>query len=129
MPSAYEGTDIISYLLRKYIIRLCRISYRLGDISFLCYGFDYVYPIFGYHYKLVKSVMNARTMNPSEPLAQRGSMISVPCGTGDISFDMISTVADDICLRHMKERILYHICSANISYGSAVYHIASSIYH
>ena len=22
MPSAYEGTDIISYLLRKYIIRL-----------------------------------------------------------------------------------------------------------
>ena len=25
MPSAYEGTDIISYLQRKYIIRLCRI--------------------------------------------------------------------------------------------------------
>ena len=31
--SAYDGTDIISYLLRKYIIRLCRISYRSGDIS------------------------------------------------------------------------------------------------
>ena len=33
MPSAYEGTDIISYLQRKYIIRLCRISYRASDIS------------------------------------------------------------------------------------------------
>ena len=33
MPSAYEGTDIISYLQRKYIIRLCRISYRVSDIS------------------------------------------------------------------------------------------------
>ena len=33
MPSAYEGTDIISYLQRKYIIRLCRISYRGSDIS------------------------------------------------------------------------------------------------
>ena len=31
--SAYDGTDIISYLLRKYIIRLCRISYRFSDIS------------------------------------------------------------------------------------------------
>ena len=50
-------------------------------------------------------------------------------GTGDISFDMISTAVDAICLRHMKERILYHICSANISYGSAVYHIALAIYH
>ena len=28
MPSAYEGTDIISYLQRKYIIRQRRISYR-----------------------------------------------------------------------------------------------------
>ena len=34
MPSAYEGTGIISYLQRKYIIRQCRISYRTGDISF-----------------------------------------------------------------------------------------------
>ena len=33
MPAAYEGTDIISYLQRKYIIRLCRISYRVSDIS------------------------------------------------------------------------------------------------
>ena len=33
MPSAYEGTDIISYLRSKYIIRLCRISYRVSDIS------------------------------------------------------------------------------------------------
>ena len=29
----------------------------------------------------------------------------------------------------MEERILYHICNANISYGSAVYHIAQAIYH
>ena len=49
MPSAYEGTDIItsvtcnkvlstgqvliSYLQRKYIIRQCRISYHVSDIS------------------------------------------------------------------------------------------------
>ena len=33
MPSAYEGTDIISCLRSKYIIRLCRISYRVSDIS------------------------------------------------------------------------------------------------
>ena len=33
MPSAYEGTDIISYLQRKYIIRQRRISYRASDIS------------------------------------------------------------------------------------------------
>ena len=30
MPSAYGGTDIISYLQRKYIIRQRRISYRQG---------------------------------------------------------------------------------------------------
>ena len=29
-----------------------------------------------------KDLMNTRTMNPSEPTAQRGSMISVPCGHG-----------------------------------------------
>ena len=28
---------------------------------------------------------------------------------GRYIFDMISTAVDDICLRHMKERILYHI--------------------
>ena len=33
MPSAYEETDIISYLRRKYIIRQRRISYRVSDIS------------------------------------------------------------------------------------------------
>ena len=33
MPSAYEGTDIISYLQSKYIIRQRRISYRVSDIS------------------------------------------------------------------------------------------------
>ena len=33
MPSAYEGTDIISYLHRKYIMRQRRISYRVSDIS------------------------------------------------------------------------------------------------
>ncbi len=30
---AYEGTDIISYLRRKYIMRQSRISYRASDIS------------------------------------------------------------------------------------------------
>ena len=30
---AYVGTDIISYLQRKYIIRQRRISYRVSDIS------------------------------------------------------------------------------------------------
>ena len=33
MPAAYEGTDIISYLRSEYIIRHCRISYRICDIS------------------------------------------------------------------------------------------------
>ena len=33
MPSAYERTDIISHLQRKYIIRQSRISYRVSDIS------------------------------------------------------------------------------------------------
>ena len=33
MPSAYEGTDIISYLQRKYIMRHRRIPYRDSDIS------------------------------------------------------------------------------------------------
>ena len=32
MPSAYEGTDIISCLRSKYIIRQRRISYRVSDI-------------------------------------------------------------------------------------------------
>ena len=29
----------------------------------------------------------------------------------------IALSCDDICLRHMKERILYHACAASISYG------------
>ena len=33
MPSAYEGTDIISYLQSKYIIRQRCILYRVSDIS------------------------------------------------------------------------------------------------
>ena len=33
MPTAYEGTDIISYLRGKYIIWQRRISYRASDIS------------------------------------------------------------------------------------------------
>ena len=33
MPAAYEGTDIISCLRSKYIIRHSRISYRVSDIS------------------------------------------------------------------------------------------------
>ena len=33
MPSAYEGTDIISCLRSKYIIRQRCISYRVSDIS------------------------------------------------------------------------------------------------
>ncbi len=33
MPSAYEGTDIISCLRSKYIIRQRRISYRVSGIS------------------------------------------------------------------------------------------------
>ena len=33
MPSAYEGTDIISYLHSKYIMRQRRISYRASGIS------------------------------------------------------------------------------------------------
>ena len=53
-------------------------------------------------------------------------MISVPVVTGDIPCGYDICYADDICLRHMKERILYHTCEASISYGNAVYHIAVS---
>lgn len=41
MPSAYEGTEIISCLRSKYIIRQRRISYRASDISLkntICYS-------------------------------------------------------------------------------------------
>ena len=37
---------------------------------------------------------------------------------------MISHYRAMIYASRMKERILYHICNANISYGFAVYHIA-----
>ena len=44
------------------------------------------------------------------------SMISVPCGTGDIADAMISA-SQMIYASRMKERILYHACEASISYG------------
>ena len=56
-------------------------------------------------------------------------MISVPLGTRDMSSIGYPPSVDDICLRHMKERILYHACVASISYGNAVYPIAPAIYH
>ena len=34
-----------------------------------------------------------------------------------------------ICLRHIKERILFHTCEAGISCAIGVYHIAAAIYH
>ena len=43
MPSAYGGTDIISYLQRKYIIRQRRISYRASDISLGVRSFYFCY--------------------------------------------------------------------------------------
>ena len=55
-------------------------------------------------------------------------MISVPNGTGDIANAMISASQMIYALR-MGERIVYHICKANISCGSAAYHIARAIYH
>ena len=42
MPSAYEGTDIISCLQSKYIIRQCRISYRVSDISLFLQEFELI---------------------------------------------------------------------------------------
>ncbi len=52
-------------------------------------------------------------------------MISVSSGTDDISSICFRSLSDDICLRHMKERILYHICIANISHlrGKYIYRI------
>ena len=44
-------------------------------------------------------------------------MISVTIGTDDIPCGYDICYADDICLRHMKERILYHTCEASISFG------------
>ena len=48
---------------------------------------------------------------------------------GRYIFDMISLCERRYTLRHMKERILYHIFNENISYGNVVYHIAITIYH
>ena len=45
-------------------------------------------------------------------------MISVPVGTGDIADAMISA-SQMIYASRMKERILYHICGANISCGDS----------
>ena len=45
MPSAYEGTDIISYLQGKYIIRQRRISYRVSDISLKSAAFYDMIPL------------------------------------------------------------------------------------
>lgn len=54
-------------------------------------------------------------------------MISVPDGTGDIANAMISAAQMIYALR-IKERILYHICGANISYGvSRISYCASDI--
>ena len=49
----------------------------------------------------------------------RFSMISVPTGTGDILSVWYPPAVGDICLRHMRERILYHACEASISYGGS----------
>ena len=43
MPAAYEGTDAISCLRSKFIIRQRRISYRVSDISLKC---NMIYDIF-----------------------------------------------------------------------------------
>ena len=45
MPSAYEGTDIISYLQSKYIMRQRRISYRVSDISLKNIAFYDIMPL------------------------------------------------------------------------------------
>ena len=63
--SAYDGTDIISHLLRKYIIRLCRISYRSGDISLKTLQFRTWVLFVPLSLILVKSVMNTRTIIPT----------------------------------------------------------------
>ena len=45
-------------------------------------------------------------------------MISVPVVTGDIADAMISA-SQMIYASRMEERILYHACEANISYGKS----------
>ncbi len=47
----------------------------------------------------------------------------------DYIADAMISASQMIYASRMKERILYHICKANISYGIAVYHIALAIYH
>ena len=49
-------------------------------------------------------------------------MISVPCGTGDISFDMICTIVDDICsaydgtdiISYLLRKYIIRLCRINI---------------
>ena len=62
---AYEGERILYHIRSANIsYGFNRISYRLGDISFQCFEFEYVHPIFGYHFKLIKDLMNTRTTKP-----------------------------------------------------------------
>ena len=51
-----------------------------------------------------------------------------PVVTCDIPVGMISA-SQMIYASRIWERILYHTCKASISYGTAVYHIASAIFH
>ena len=56
---------------------------------------------------------------------------SVSCETGDISSIWYPPAVDEICLRHIKERILSHIWAkrkyiirlCRISYRAAIYHL------
>ena len=64
----------------------------------------------------------SRSLACKKPLLSTGqkrffTMISVPYRTGDIFSIRYRTSCDDICFRRMKERILHHICRANISCG------------
>ncbi len=95
----------------------------------LCAFYVIILPSSGYssvvECQLPKLKMRVRFPLPApckKPLLPTGqkrffTMISVPGGTGDIPCGYDICFADDICLRHMKERISYHACEASISYA------------
>jgi len=53
------------------------------------------------------------------------SMISIPVGMGDIPSVWYPLFADDICLRHMEEWILYHIRLSRIYHAMLASYIIS----
>ena len=116
MPSAYEGTDIISCLHSKYIIRQCRISYRTSDISFEIVKRQVIVKMLGKgpvgHYELLGLVSNVAKRLQQEAFIEKKFGRKLPIiihGLEYAWFDIEATQnaningEADIFLKAMKE--------------------------